>query len=193
MNIALFGTSADPPTIGHAAILQTLAAQFDHVAVWAANNPFKSEQTPLTVRHQMLALLIQELGGANVALHPELSDPRTWHTLERAKTIWPEANFTLVVGADLVPQLPRWYRAAELLAQVRLLIMPRRGYPIAPADRERLEAMVIGLQVATLTPPKVSSSEYREQGAHHPETLLTPGIQSYIDREQLYRCPVHTH
>ncbi len=202
MNIALFGTSADPPTIGHAAILQALMAAFDHVVVWAADNPFKAEQTPLNVRHRMLAVLIQELGADDrkIALHPELSHPRTWTTLAAAKTLWPEANFTLVVGADLVPQLPSWYRATELLQQVRLLVMPRVGYELRSADLDRLRSLAIGVAVAPMTPPPVSSSEYRKHGqspgpsratAPAPETLLTPGIQSYIDREQLYRCLVH--
>ncbi|MEM6592470.1 MAG: nicotinic acid mononucleotide adenylyltransferase, partial [Cyanobacteria bacterium P01_C01_bin.73] len=37
--IALFGTSADPPHQGHQAILTWLARRFNHVAVWAADNP----------------------------------------------------------------------------------------------------------------------------------------------------------
>ena len=41
MKIALFGTSADPPTIAHQKIISWLGSQFDRVAVWAANNPFK--------------------------------------------------------------------------------------------------------------------------------------------------------
>jgi nicotinate-nucleotide adenylyltransferase len=39
--IALFGTSADPPTAGHKTILSWLSQNFDWVAVWASDNPFK--------------------------------------------------------------------------------------------------------------------------------------------------------
>jgi nicotinate-nucleotide adenylyltransferase len=35
MKVALFGTSADPPTAGHQAIIRWLSEHFDHVAVWA--------------------------------------------------------------------------------------------------------------------------------------------------------------
>ena len=41
-SVALFGTSADPPTSGHGAILGWLSQHYDQVAVWAADNPFKS-------------------------------------------------------------------------------------------------------------------------------------------------------
>ncbi|MCS6815631.1 MAG: adenylyltransferase/cytidyltransferase family protein, partial [Cyanobacteria bacterium] len=54
MDIALFGTSADPPTVGHQAILLWLLEHFDYVAVWAADNPFKSHQASL---HHRLAML----------------------------------------------------------------------------------------------------------------------------------------
>jgi Cytidylyltransferase-like len=53
IHTALFGTSADPPTLGHQAILEWLATQFDEVAVWAADNPFKVQQTPLYHRQTM--------------------------------------------------------------------------------------------------------------------------------------------
>ncbi len=37
--IALFGTSADPPTCGHQALLEGLVAMFPKVATWASDNP----------------------------------------------------------------------------------------------------------------------------------------------------------
>ena len=58
MKIALFGTSADPPTAAHQTILQWLSDHYDQVAVWASDNPFKENQTPLSHRMTMLALLI---------------------------------------------------------------------------------------------------------------------------------------
>ncbi|MEY2856531.1 MAG: nicotinic acid mononucleotide adenyltransferase, partial [Cyanobacteriota bacterium] len=52
--IALFGTSADPPTIGHQTILQWLSQHYDRIVVWASDNPFKQHQTPLKFRSEML-------------------------------------------------------------------------------------------------------------------------------------------
>ncbi|MGB3262812.1 MAG: adenylyltransferase/cytidyltransferase family protein, partial [Microcoleus sp.] len=52
--IALFGTSADPPTAGHKTILSWLSQHFDWVAVWASDNPFKSHSTSLEHRSAML-------------------------------------------------------------------------------------------------------------------------------------------
>ena len=84
LQIALFGTSADPPTVGHQTVLQWLAHQFDWVAVWAADNPFKAQQTPLGHRQAMLQRLVESLQDQcpQVQIFPEFSDPKSIKTLE---------------------------------------------------------------------------------------------------------------
>ncbi|MCL1467101.1 nicotinate-nucleotide adenylyltransferase [Argonema galeatum] len=185
--IALFGTSADPPTAGHQAILSWLSQNYDWVAVWASNNPFKSHQTPLEHRAAMLSLLIEDINPPryNIGLHQELSSPRTLETVEKAKAKWPFAELTLVIGADLVTQLPRWYRVEDLLRQVDLLVVPRPGSTIEDAALVRLREMGASVAIATLTGPDVSSTAYRENGDTE---ALTPPIEAYIYREHLYEC-----
>jgi len=41
-SIALFGTSADPPTIGHEKILEELSKIYTHTICYVSNNPKKS-------------------------------------------------------------------------------------------------------------------------------------------------------
>ncbi|GAB4226898.1 MAG: nicotinate-nucleotide adenylyltransferase [Elainellaceae cyanobacterium] len=185
--IALFGTSADPPTAGHQSILAWLADHYDQVAVWASDNPFKSHQTPLEHRAAMLQLLIDDIypPRRNIYIHTELSSPRALVTVNRAKQQWTNAEFTLVIGADLVPQLPQWYRVEELLQAVKLLVVPREGYTVADRDLNLLRQMGADLTIADLTVPGVSSTTYREEG--DPE-IVTPPIEAYIHREQLYEC-----
>ncbi|MDX2232789.1 MAG: nicotinate-nucleotide adenylyltransferase [Leptolyngbyaceae cyanobacterium bins.349] len=187
LNIALFGTSADPPTLGHQAILEWLSHHFDWVAVWAADNPFKGHQTPLAHRTQMLSLLIEalHLPSENVHLYPELGQSRTIYTLEIAKQRWKQAQFTLVIGSDLVEQLPNWYRAEELLREVNLLIVPRPGYPLREHALAILRQQGATVAIADLMGPDTSSTAVREHGE---STGLTPPIEAYIHREHLYLC-----
>jgi nicotinate-nucleotide adenylyltransferase len=187
--IALFGTSADPPTIGHLEILRWLSHRFDQVAVWAADNPFKSGQTDLNHRTTMLQLLVEELGNPNVQVYPALSHPRTLMTVERAKQYFPQAEFTLVVGFDVAQQLPKWFRVEELLRQVHLLVMPRSGYALAGSDLDRLRELGAEVAIAPVTVPGVSSTAYRER---HNLDGVTHSVQAYIDREQLYGCDART-
>jgi nicotinate-nucleotide adenylyltransferase len=183
--IALFGTSADPPTAGHQAILTGLAQQFDEVAVWASDNPFKSHQTPLEHRERMLQLLIDELPQRNVHLYEELSHPRALITVDRARMHWVNAELTLVVGADLVTQLPRWYQVEDLLHQVNLLVVPRPGYDLSETALLPLRQMGATVAIADLSAPAVSSTAYRECSDLE---VVPPPVQAYIHQEQLYKC-----
>jgi len=185
LKVALFGTSADPPTRGHLAILCWLSQHFDQVAVWASDNPFKSHQTALDHRTEMLRLLVGDLDLRNIQVYPELSNSRTVITVEQAQERWQGAEFTLVVGSDLVRQLPKWFRARDLLDRVELLVVPRPGYSISDSELDPLRQIGADVTIADLNAPNVSSTAYREQG--ETEGVTSP-IQAYIDREQLYRC-----
>ena len=190
LQIALFGTSADPPTYGHLEILTWLSQRYDRVAVWASDNPFKRDQTALADRTEMLRLLVTLSGVPleKLQVYPELSYPRTITTLDRAKEIWKDANFTFVLGADLLPQLPSWYQAQELLQAGDLLVIPRSGYQISDSAIDRIKKLGGTLEIANLVTPDVSSSAYRHDMV--PNTV--PNIvQAYIQQEKLYPCPVH--
>jgi nicotinate-nucleotide adenylyltransferase len=187
LNVALFGTSADPPTAGHQAILNWLSRRFDQVAVWASDNPFKAHQTPLIHRMAMLQLLIDDIypPRENIRLYPELSHSRTVHTLEVAEQIWQDAKFTLVIGSDLLTQLPTWYRSDELLRRVNLLVVPRPGYAIQKSALQAIRDRGGRVAIADLTGPNISSTAYRE---HKEIDGITPPVEAYIHREQLYPC-----
>jgi len=189
MQIALFGTSADPPTKGHQIILQWLSAKFDLVAVWAANNPFKSHATDLELRMAMLEILIQEIHppANNIKIVPEISSHRTIETWEKADHKWPNTEFTLIVGSDLIKQLPHWYKSQELLSKVNLLIIPRPGY-MDPQEHftdnlDKLKQLGARIQIADLIGLDISSSGYRETGDRQ---SLTPKIMAYIAEKNLY-------
>ena len=181
--IALFGTSADPPTIGHQTILYWLAQHYDRVVVWASDNPFKQHQTPLPYRSEMLQLAIAELNLNNISLHPELSDRFTFITVNRAKAKWGEVEFSLVVGSDILPQIHNWYRIKELLVEVKVLIVPRQGYAIDKAELASLDNLGGEYAIASLNAPKVSSSTYRLQ---KDQSLVVPSVRDYIYRQSLY-------
>ncbi len=188
MKVALFGTSADPPTAGHQAIIRWLSERYDWVAVWAADNPFKSHQTALEHRVAMLRLLIANIDSPrqNIGLGQELSAMRTLETVEKAKVRWGnDAEFTLVIGSDLLTQLPRWYRSKDLLQQVQLLVVSRPGYAIDEFSLESVRMLSGKIAIANFTGPSVSSTAYRENG--DPEAL-TPPVVAYIHREHLYKC-----
>ncbi|MDJ0578814.1 nicotinate-nucleotide adenylyltransferase [Crocosphaera sp.] len=184
--IALFGTSADPPTAGHQSIIQWLSNHFDYVGIWAADNPYKDHQTSLDHRLAMLKLLIDNIDSRrdNIYLSKSLSNRRSLISVSKAKEIWGEdAEYFLVIGSDLVKQIRQWYRIDELLREVSLLIVPRPGYAINESDLKALEDIGGKYKIAELNAPAVSSTAYRQHGN---ENVLIQSVQDYIHQEKLY-------
>ncbi|MEB3169895.1 MAG: nicotinate-nucleotide adenylyltransferase [Synechococcaceae cyanobacterium] len=159
--IALFGTSADPPTQGHRALLEGLLAQFPRVATWASDNPLKQHGAPLAARTALLQALVAAIGDPRLQVVPELSSPWTMETLARARARWPTATPVFVVGGDLLPQIPRWRQAERWLPGCRLAVVPRRGWPLQAADLRELERRGAQLQVLPLEIPASASSALR--------------------------------
>jgi len=113
--LALFGTSADPPTCGHQALLEGLLNLYPSVVTWASTNPLKRHGAPLDERAQLLGCLVEAIGNPRLELAQGLSSPWAIETLERALKRWPEAELVFVVGSDLAAQIPSWKQADQIL------------------------------------------------------------------------------
>ena len=183
--IALFGTSADPPTIGHQSIIEWLAGRYDYVAIWASDNPFKTHQSILAERQRMLQLLVGDIQQQydHVGLHAELSHAKTLVTVERAQQLWSHQKLTLVVGADVVSTLSHWYGVEILLQRVELLILRRAEVPLNSSSLADLRSLGAKFAIANFQGPPVSSSHYRHTGDAQ---TVPPSIAAYIQQHHLY-------
>jgi nicotinate-nucleotide adenylyltransferase len=161
--IALFGTSADPPTLGHQVLLEQLLLHYPRVATWASDNPHKQHGAPLALRAQMLAALVQQLANPRLEHVQELSSPWAITTLARASEHWPAAPLVFVVGSDLLPQIPGWRQASELLQRCRVAVVPRLGWPLRAASISALERLGGAVTVLEVPIPATASSAQRQQ------------------------------
>jgi nicotinate-nucleotide adenylyltransferase len=89
-----------------------------------------------------------------------------------------------VVGSDLLPQLPHWRQADQLLAHVRLAIAPRQGWPLQQADLERLRQAGAKIELLPLQIPASASRLVRQA----PEGQ-TPGGQTPMGQPDLSLVP----
>lgn len=184
LNIALFGTSADPPTTGHLAILIWLSSHYNLVAVWASDNPFKEKQTPLEHRMSMLNLLIQETNQPNIELREDLSNRHTLVSIQKAQEVWgKEQNYYLIIGSDLLKQLPYWYRIEEIFKLANILVIPRPDHPIDFQEIDTIESKGASCQIADLKGLPVSSTDYRQW---QDVEVLTQSVKDYIQKKHLY-------
>ena len=182
-SIALFGTSADPPTLGHEALLSELTKFFPKVITWASDNPDKKHQIPLLKRTQLLRILVKKISHPKLELVQELSSPRTIHTLKKAFQLWPEASFSFVIGSDLAMQVPKWLNAKSILSKVRIAIAMRDGWPISDVQLAKIKKLGGKIEILPFTIPESSSSKFRER----PQKILVPNeLVPLLLEENLY-------
>lgn len=161
--IALFGTSADPPTLGHQALMQQLLLHYPRVATWASDNPLKTHGAPLERRSELLGALVQGLGDGRLEHVQALSSPWAITTLQRARLRWPTAELVFVVGSDLTPQIPGWRQVEAVLQHCRLAVVPRAGWPLRPQDLKTLQQLGGRVAVLDLPIPASASSALRQR------------------------------
>ena len=182
-SLALLGTSADPPTEGHRALLEGLADHYGQVATWASDNPFKQHGAPLGLRARLLAALVEAIGNPRIRHVQQLSNPRALITVERAAERWPGHSLVFVVGGDLVAQVPTWWKAAELLQRCRLAVVPRKGFALDPAALEAIRNLGGQPELVPLPVPATASSSIRR----HPSPEQVPAaLWAELVRHNLY-------
>ncbi len=181
--LALLGTSADPPTAGHRALLAGLAEHYGQVVTWASDNPFKQHGAPLAIRAQLLEALVQDLRDARIHHNQTISSPRAIDTVTSAAELWPSHELVFVVGGDLAAQVPRWYRAAELLQRCRLAVVPRQGFPLDPEALATIQALGGQPEVVHLPVPATASSAIRRRPS--PEQV-PPALWAELVKHNLY-------
>ena len=180
--LALLGTSADPPTYGHRALLEGLSKLFPRVITWASNNPLKAHSASLLQRQELLEILVKDLNIANIEINQSLSSPWAIKTLETAEKLWPEAELVLIVGSDLAPQIKQWVRPKDLLTKARLAIAPREGWPVDEWDLKNLKELGGIIDLLPLNIPATASSSIRDQPhiSHIPKAILPALIKENL-------------
>jgi nicotinate-nucleotide adenylyltransferase len=187
MKIALFGTSADPPTIAHQEIVAHLATKFHLTLIWAADNPFKQHGADLDTRSNMLELLVAEIDrdlASRIKVDRRLSYRYTIDTITTVIDRYPDSELTIVIGADLITQLPTWYRASELINLVNILILPRNDREIDPDKLKQLTNFGAKVEIDRFLPTPVSSTAIR---SGETDRGVTPAIANYIHNYRLYQ------
>ena len=180
--IALLGTSADPPTYGHQALLQELLKIFPKVVTWASDNPMKRHEASLKHRHALLNRLVEAIANPQLLLIQDLSSPRTITTLEKASKIWPGEELVFVIGSDLASQIPKWENPEAVMKKARIGIAPRAGWPLKKKHLNNLKSLGGRIDLLPLQIPESSSSNVRNniKLSQIPESILSMMLEENL-------------
>jgi len=152
MRVALYGGSFNPPHMGHVlgAAYLTSAAGFDRVLVVPVfEHAFDKSLLHFDARVELCNIAFATLKRVEVCtIESELPRPSyTISTVEALLALHRDWQLEVVVGADVLPELPKWHRFNELLRLVKIYAMGRRGYA--------------SIEGALSLLPEISSSELR--------------------------------
>lgn len=179
--VGVFGGSFNPPHVAHvlaAAYALSIQAVERVLIVPVYRHPFAKELAPFEDRLAMCELAFSLFEGVAVsAVERELGgESLTLRTLEHLKMTNPSWSLRLIIGSDVVPDLPKWHRWDLIEALAPPLILDRAG---AGARPERVLL------------PEVSSSEVRalfaRGGREELERLVPRSVLAYAESSGLYR------
>jgi nicotinate-nucleotide adenylyltransferase len=185
----LFGGSFNPVHLGHLLVAQAAQEELQLSRLFfvpAAQSPFKPgvALAPAGQRARLLRLALAGQTGCEVD-EQEIRRGGVSYTIDTVRDYalrFPDAQLFYLIGADQVPQLPKWREAKELARRVEFVVIQRPGQavtPLAPPFRGRaLSGFPLG----------VSSSQIRERvKAGLPIDLLVgPVVAEAIRNNRLY-------
>ena len=205
--VGILGGTFNPPHLGHLAVASHASEELglQRVLLMPAHiPPHKRAEADPGPEHRlgMCRLLVKDAPGLSVcALETERDGPSyTVDTLRAIHASHPEAQLTLILGADSASTLSTWREPTELLGLADLAVAAREGAgrrvvldALAPllvvrpqigSDRSATEVRFLNMPVT-----EVSSSTARERVARGDsiEDLVGPRVARYIAEYGLYR------
>lgn len=134
--IGLFFGSFNPVHIGHMIIANYMVTRTEMDEVWmvvSPQNPFKKAGS-LARDHDRLHLVNLAIGNTPGlrASSIEFDLPKPSYTIDTLAVLrdkYPEQEFSLIMGSDNLPTLPKWKNAEILLRDYDIHVYNRPGYP----------------------------------------------------------------
>jgi len=160
-SIALFGTSADPPTIGHKKILEELSKIYAFTISYVSNNPQKKHIEDISIRSHLLKTLIDDLDNPKILFNQKISSQWAVESIKKCKKIYKFNNLDFVIGSDLIKEIFYWKNFDQIILEVSFFIILREGYPVESNTLKMLETYKVKFKISTIKTPNISSSKFR--------------------------------
>jgi nicotinate-nucleotide adenylyltransferase len=200
MRLGIFGGTFDPIHYGHLLLAECCREQCRLDAVWfvpAAVPPHKQNRTPTPVAQRIEMLELAIAGNPAFSLCRHEADRGginyTVDTLEHFHAEDPARELFLLLGADMLADLPRW-RNAPRVCELALPIAVRRPGCV-PVDFDVLRPIVaperveqIRRQQVEMPAIEISSSDLRRRVESGQSIgYRTPrAVEMYVETHQLY-------
>jgi len=168
-NIGVFGSSFNPPHLGHQAVLQDLLKKGLFDEIWLLpvfSHAFAKKLLPYEKRLEMTKLLAESLHSDKIKVSTAEKDLNkspsyTFDIVSHFINKFPNHNYTLILGSDVRNDIHKWHKVEELNKIVSFYFIPRKGYENSPypevSSSEILERLKKGEPVAHLVPNEIAT------------------------------------
>ncbi len=182
-SIALFGTSADPPTIGHEKILEELSKIYAHTICYVSNNPKKIHKENIAIRSKLLKILIEDLDDYKILFNQSVTSKWAVESIKKCKKIYEIDNLDFVIGSDLIQDIFCWKNFEKIIKEVSFFIILREGYPVESNTLKMLETYNVKFKISSIKIPNISSSKFRLNFNY---SNLPPSLIDFVRKNNLY-------
>ena len=184
--IALFGTSADPPTIGHEKIIEELAKSYSLIITYASDNPKKKHREKIFFRSLLLRTLIDDINNPKIIFDQSISSLWAIESIDKCKKKYSSNKLDFVIGSDLIAEIFSWKNFDKILKEVKLIIINREGYPIKFNTIKLLKKNKAIFEISPLKIPNISSTMVRLNSNY---SDLPNSLIEIVKKNNLYISP----
>lgn len=188
MRIGILGGTFDPPHYAHLMIAEEVLETCSLDQVWfmpSPSPPHKTEEviTPATHRIEMVKKAIAGNGRFSISL-VEFEREGLSYTYDTMKVLThshPHVQFSFIVGADMVEDLPNWDHARELVQLVDFIGVGRPGFSVHSMFNDSIHEVDVPAF-------EISASFLRERFRKNQNTryYLPDVVRNYIEEKKLY-------
>lgn len=189
-NIAIFGGTFNPFHIGHYEMLEALCSLsfIDKVFVMPDKiPPHKSFDEAIDDIHRqnMCRLACDDFQKAELCLVEFERDGKSYtiDTVKLLKEKYPNDNFYIAIGGDMLSTLDTWYNWQELIKAVPFIAFSREGLDDFDAALNRLTNNGANIIVVDSNITNISSTRLRQKIE---QNLLPEKIYDYIVQKGIY-------
>lgn len=197
--VALFGGAFDPVHAGHMSVaeyvLEKLPNEVDEI--WflpCYSDAFGvKDMSPPEHRVAMLELMLRYTGNADMKICTHEIETKnmagTYSVVKSLKEIFPEIEFSFIIGADQAKVIRSWRNSRKLLRETKFIVVSRSGYLMAtwsgklPHKRLTQPLMSNLLSSTTIRKhyKKIDNMQNINVGVWLPKSVM-----AYIDENKLY-------
>lgn len=184
--VGILGGTFNPPHLGHLIIADQVKNQLGLEKILflpSAEPPHAQGKKTIDAKHRVK--MVEQTIAERPDFEIELSEIQrggksyTYDTIRRLTEENPEIDYYFIIGADMVENLPTWYKVEELINLIQFVAVNRPSYSV------ETDYPLIFIDVPNI---EISSSLVRQKLMDHCSVnyLIPDSVIQYIEKEGLY-------